>query len=71
MPIGPGRYDDELTELREKIGAEGAILIVYNGQRGSGFSAQWHRSTRVLPCSCHLCSRISICHLLWYLGCKD
>jgi len=38
--IGPGKYDAELTAVREKIEARGAILIVFDGNRGGGFSAQ-------------------------------
>lgn len=38
--IGTGRYDDECTAAREAAEAEGAILLVLNGKRGSGFSAQ-------------------------------
>lgn len=40
MPIGPGKYDDACTEVREKTGADGIILIVIRGNQGDGFSAQ-------------------------------
>jgi hypothetical protein len=40
MPFGPGKYDAECTELRERLKAEGIILIVVRGMRGGGFSAQ-------------------------------
>lgn len=40
MAIGPGKYDDLCTEARTKAGAEGALLLIVNGARGSGFSAQ-------------------------------
>lgn len=38
--IGPGKYDDLTTEVRERTKAEGVILIVLKGDRGSGFSCQ-------------------------------
>lgn len=40
MAIGPGKYDDILTEARRKAGAYGAILIVFDGEKGAGFSCQ-------------------------------
>lgn len=40
MAFGPGKYDLEATELRERLDAAGIILIVWEGERGSGFSAQ-------------------------------
>lgn len=40
MAIGPGKYDDLATDLRNKAKAEGVLLVVLNGERGSGFSAQ-------------------------------
>lgn len=40
MPIGPGKYDDICTEIRERLGAEGVILVVYGADGTSGFSAQ-------------------------------
>ena len=38
--IGPGKYDEECTTAREATEAEGVILLVFNGSKGSGFSAQ-------------------------------
>lgn len=38
--IGPGKYDDVATEVRTNTKAEGVVVIVVNGARGSGFSAQ-------------------------------
>lgn len=38
--IGPGKYDDLATLAREAAKAEGVILIIINGDRGSGFSCQ-------------------------------
>ena len=40
MALGPGKYDEEATLLRKKTGAEGIILIVFNGDKGNGFSCQ-------------------------------
>lgn len=40
MTIGPGKYDDELTEARKNAKAKGAILIIYEGKYGDGFSCQ-------------------------------
>jgi hypothetical protein len=58
MAIGPGRYDDLCTEVREKAGVTelrggGVVLIVIGGNRGStgmGFSIQADlRTTLQLP----------------------
>lgn len=38
--IGPGKYDDLCTAAREQAKAEGAILIIINGEHGGGFSCQ-------------------------------
>lgn len=40
MAFGPGKYDDILTEVRERTEAAGAMLIIFGGNRGEGFSAQ-------------------------------
>jgi hypothetical protein len=40
MPLGPGKYDAEVTMVREKLAAEGVILLVFNGNKGGGFSCQ-------------------------------
>jgi hypothetical protein len=40
MALGPGKYDDLCTEVREKINAKGTILIIIEGDRGFGFSVQ-------------------------------
>lgn len=40
MPMGPGKYDAEVTELRQRLKANGILLLVVQGERGSGFSAQ-------------------------------
>jgi hypothetical protein len=38
--IGPGKYDPVCTVAREATKAEVAIVIIINGDKGSGFSAQ-------------------------------
>ena len=40
MALGAGKYDDEVTALRERYHAEGVILLVIGGDRGEGFSVQ-------------------------------
>ena len=44
MPIGPGKYDDLCTLLRERAGigeqGGGVLVIVLGGNRGNGFSCQ-------------------------------
>lgn len=40
MPTGPGKYDDLCTLVREGAQAQGAVVIVLNGNRGSGFAVQ-------------------------------
>ena len=40
MALGPGRYDDVCTAARTMSGAEVAIVLILNGDRGSGFSIQ-------------------------------
>jgi hypothetical protein len=38
--IGPGKYDDIATDVRERTKAKGVIVIVFDGDRGTGFSMQ-------------------------------
>jgi hypothetical protein len=40
MAFGPGKYDDLLTEARIKSKATAAILIIFEGDKGMGFSVQ-------------------------------
>jgi hypothetical protein len=40
MALGPGKYDDLATEARIGAGARGVVVIVIDGDRGSGFSVQ-------------------------------
>lgn len=38
MPLGPGKYDPECTKIQKATDAAGVVLIVFHGDRGSGFS---------------------------------
>lgn len=38
--MGPGEYDPECTAVRKATEAALAIVVVVNGNRGSGFSVQ-------------------------------
>jgi hypothetical protein len=38
--IGPGKYDDLCTYVRVHAKAAGAIVIVFDGEHGPGFSCQ-------------------------------
>jgi len=50
MTIGPGKYDDLCTAVREETNAAGVIVIVIGGTRGHGFSCQADLdTTRQLP----------------------
>lgn len=40
MAWGPGVYDDLATQIRVASRANGVILIVFDGDKGTGFSAQ-------------------------------
>lgn len=40
MPLGPGKYDDVCTLVREQTAALGVIVMVINGKHGHGFSVQ-------------------------------
>jgi hypothetical protein len=40
MPEGPGKYDDLCTAARQTAEADAALLIIFGGNMGSGFSAQ-------------------------------
>ena len=39
MPTEPGKYDAECAKIQQEQDAEGVLLIVIKGRRGSGFSA--------------------------------
>ncbi len=40
MSFGRGKYDDLCTTARETAEAETVVLLVFNGNKGSGFSVQ-------------------------------
>lgn len=40
MTIGPGKYDDLATRIREDNDADAVVVVVINGIRGTGFSVQ-------------------------------
>jgi hypothetical protein len=50
MPVGPGKYDHLATIARLGAQARGVVLIVLEGEAGSGFSVQADRPlTHELP----------------------
>ena len=50
MASGPGKYDDLCTFVRVTAGARCAIVMVFHGNEGSGFSVQADPETlAVLP----------------------
>jgi predicted ATP-grasp superfamily ATP-dependent carboligase len=40
MALGPGKYDDVATIVRELTDAAAVIVLVIEGNQGSGFSVQ-------------------------------
>jgi hypothetical protein len=40
MTVGPGKYDDLCTHVREEAQAVGSVVVVIQGKYGSGFSVQ-------------------------------
>lgn len=40
MTVGPGKYDDLATYVREQAEAEVVAVIVVGGNKGAGFSVQ-------------------------------
>lgn len=50
MALGPGKYDDLCSYVREMAKAEGVAVVVLHGTSGSGFSVQGPaETTLVLP----------------------
>lgn len=45
--IGPGKYDAVCTVAREMAGAEVALVLIINGNKGSGFSMQGDERARI------------------------
>lgn len=37
---GPGKYDEACSMARESTKASGVLLVVFGGEKGSGFSVQ-------------------------------
>lgn len=48
MAIGPGKYDDLCTYVREKTQASGVLVVVINGNKGEGFSCQTDLKTMLI-----------------------
>jgi hypothetical protein len=48
MAIGPGKYDDLCTAIRESTNAECVILVVVGGNLGHGFSVQLLNSSTMI-----------------------
>lgn len=40
MAHGPGKYDNECTQVRTNTKATGVLLVVLGGDKGNGFSVQ-------------------------------
>jgi len=40
MALGPGKYDYLCTQVREQTKARGAVVVVFGGEQGDGFSCQ-------------------------------
>lgn len=40
MAIGPGKYDEEATLVMERTKAHGVVLVVINGDKGSGLTTK-------------------------------
>jgi len=51
MALGPGKYDELCTLARERAKALAAVVIIIDGEHGSGFSVQGPAAlTLDLPC---------------------
>lgn len=42
--IGPGKYDDCATLVREQTSANAVLVVVMGGNKGSGFAVQAHQT---------------------------
>lgn len=50
MALGPGKYDDLCTHVRKAANSDGAIIIIFNGMFGQGFTCQMPREmTKSIP----------------------
>jgi len=54
---GPGKYDELCTVVRERAKARAAIVIVIDGEHGSGFSLQ-----------CSIADRLRLPNLLRHIA---
>jgi len=45
--MGPGRYDEVCTTVRQVTGAETCVVLIINGNNGSGFSVQTQNPARL------------------------
>jgi enoyl-CoA hydratase/carnithine racemase len=48
MAIGPGKYDDLATLVRERAQADGVVVIVIGGDKGNSFCVQADLETTLL-----------------------
>lgn len=48
MPIGRGKYDDYASLVGALTNADGVMVIVFNGNQGTGFAAQFTNAEMVL-----------------------
>jgi enoyl-CoA hydratase/carnithine racemase len=48
MAIGPGKYDDLATTVREQAHADGVVVIVIGGDKGNSFCVQADLPTTLL-----------------------
>jgi hypothetical protein len=46
--IGPGKYDDTCTIVREMTNAVTAVVVIIDGNKGSGFSLQTINPVHIL-----------------------
>jgi hypothetical protein len=44
--IGPGKYDDLCTHVRQQVATKGVVVIVLEGTRGNGFGVQLEPAVR-------------------------
>jgi pyrroline-5-carboxylate reductase len=50
MPIGPGKYDDICEKIREETNAQGIVVAIIEGNKGTGFSCKVEKNLlRFMP----------------------
>lgn len=47
MPVGPGKYDDWVTKIREETQARCVVLMVVDGNKGTSFCVQSHEDISI------------------------